>query len=161
MKPAAAAIGELPAEEVARLRAGEELELEVAGETVALGPDDVEVHVEVLAEFDVEADGKLVVYLDTELDDALLAEGLAREVVNRVNGLRKDRGLAVEERIRLCLDGGDSELLARALREHGPWIQGETLATELQLGPEPFEGAEPASWDLGEGHVLTASLVPA
>jgi isoleucyl-tRNA synthetase len=150
MKAAAGLIAELPPEAVERLRAGQTVELELDGEGVELGAEDVEISVEVMADFPVETDGRLVVYLDTELDDGLRAEGLAREVVNRVNGLRKDLGLAVEQRIQLHLRARGS-LLERALAEHGDLIAAETLATSLATGSQAGEGLpEEAEWDLFE-----------
>ncbi|MDP6838773.1 MAG: isoleucine--tRNA ligase [Planctomycetota bacterium] len=163
MKAAAQLIAELDPEVVARLRAGGTAELALDGGAVQLSAEDVEISVEVMADFPVETDGRLVVYLDTELDDGLRAEGLAREVVNRVNGLRKDLGLAVEQRIELHLCGQGS-LLERALLEHGELIAAETLAVDLHLGKEP-EGAAPAaaawvSFELGAAgeQLLEASL---
>ncbi len=161
MKAAAAAIEALPAGDVAKLRAGSPIELALGPERVSIGPDDVSIQVETKAEFDVETDGRFIVFLETELDDDLVVEGLAREVVNRVNGLRKDRGLAIEERIRLLVDAGGDPLLARALEVHGALIRGETLAAAYEVGGSPLPGSEPASFDLGHGRVLTASLLRA
>jgi isoleucyl-tRNA synthetase len=116
------------------------------------------IQVESQADFEVEADGRFVVWLDTELDEELTAEGLAREVVSRVNGLRKDRGLAVEERILLGLYPGDEDLAA-ALDRHRALIASETLAAELELAPElPASVEDPESFDLGGGRRLRVAL---
>jgi len=159
MKEAGAAIAALPAESVGRLRAGQGVELELGDERVLIEAGDVQIAVETRADFDVEADGTLVLWLELELDEELLAEGLAREVVNRVNGLRKESGLAVEERIRLRWSArGDR--LRRALRAHAGLIAAETLAEALDEDGQPFDGCEWTEWDLGEGQVLRASLAP-
>ena len=160
MKAGAAAIEALPPGAVARLRAGEGVPLELEGEAYELLPEDVEVQVETTAEFDVETDGRLVVFLDLELDEELLAEGLARETVNRVNGLRKDRGLAVEQRVRLRLDA-DGARLPAALERHRALVAAECLAVEVELAREPFPGGAWSEWTLDEGEVLRASLVEA
>jgi isoleucyl-tRNA synthetase len=160
MKAVAAAIASLPGEELARLRAGQGVELEVDGEAVALAPEEVLVQVESQADFPVEADGRFVVWLDTELDDALVAEGLAREVVVRVNALRKQAGLAVEERVRLVLASPEAGLVAD-LEPHRGLIAGETLARSLELvaGPPPADGATAeASWDLEGGRTVACAL---
>jgi isoleucyl-tRNA synthetase len=160
MKATAAAVAALPGEALARLRAGEGVELEVDGETVALAPEEVLVQVESQADFPVEADGRFVVWLDTELDDALVAEGLAREVVVRVNALRKQAGLAVEERVRLTLASPDAGLIA-GLEPHRGLIAGETLARSLELvaGPPPAHGATAeARWELEGGRELACAL---
>ena len=158
MKQAAGALASLSQEQIAGLRDGGERTIDVGGQPETLGPDDVQVAVETNADFDVEADGRFVVYFDTELTPELMAEGLAREVINRVNGLRKSRGLAVEDRIRLGLDAGASELLTRALTDFGDLIRSETLAVELV---PPADSMEPESFDLGGGHVLIAGLARA
>jgi isoleucyl-tRNA synthetase len=78
-----------------------------------------------------------VVALDPELDDALRGEGFARELVNRVQRLRKDAGYEYTTRIHLWIDG-DTEALD-ALRPHGDFIQEETLARRFELGAPPIE----------------------
>lgn len=159
MKLAAAAIGELSPAEVAICRGGGEVELAIEGEKVAVGGEDVIVTVETLAEFDVETDGRIVVFLDTELDDGLVAEGLAREVVGRVNTLRKESGLAVEQRIVLALhaEGG---LLQRALEDFGELIAEETLTGEYQVRADALEGAPWNSVEVADGQLLKISLRP-
>ena len=161
MKQAAGALAGLDQAQIATLRDGGEVAVEIGGESETLGASDVLVAVETNADFDVEADGRFVVYFDTELTPELRAEGLAREVVNRVNGLRKTRGLAVEDRIRLALDAGGSELLGRALAGFSELIRSETLAVELLERAEPLEGTTAEEFDLGDGHVLTVSLAKA
>ena len=66
--------------------------------------------------------------LDTTLDDALLREGIAREIVRTVQDGRKQAGLEVSDRIRLHIDG--SSLVSEALNEHREWIMNETLTAE-------------------------------
>ena len=121
-----------------------------------VAPEDVLISVESTASFEVETDGRFVLWLDTELDDTLVAEGLAREAVNRINALRKDSGLAVEDRITLELAPGDDTLRA-ALATHEAFLAAETLATRVRLGAADAPGTGEA-WDLGRGHVLRARL---
>jgi isoleucyl-tRNA synthetase len=161
MKPAAAAIEALDAARVAELRAGRPLNLAVSGQAIELTPEDVEIKVETTAEFDVETDGRLVVFLDTRLDDELIVEGLARDVVTRVNGLRKNAGLAIDERVRLRLDAGGDPLLARAIEAFGDRIRGETLAVECSHSNASFPGGATEAADLGDGRKLTIHLVRA
>jgi isoleucyl-tRNA synthetase len=156
MKDAAAAIAALDAGALARLRAGERVAITVAGEEVELTPDEVLVQVESQADFDVETDGRFVVWLDTQLDEELVLEGLAREVVNRVNGLRKERGLAVEDRIRLRVSPGNSRELALALEKHSALIANETLAVEILPLDTSAEAAP--RFDLGQGRELRCDL---
>ncbi|MEO8478675.1 MAG: isoleucine--tRNA ligase [Gemmatimonadota bacterium] len=101
--------------------------------TYRIEPEDVTVVREVVTDWPVASDGPFVAALDPHLDDALRKEGLAREVVNRVQRLRRDAGYEVSTRIVLALDG--SGPLLEAAREHGSWIAGEVLAREFHLGP--------------------------
>ncbi len=84
---------------------------------------------EPLEGYQVEAEAGHAVALELDLDDELLREGLAREVVRAVQDARKQAGLEVSDRISLEL-GGDDELLAAA-QEHESYIAGETLATSV------------------------------
>ena len=81
------------------------------------------------ASFALAEDGGWAVALDLDLDDDLRREGLARELVRALNELRKERGLAIADRVRLTLSGPDA--VGAALAAHGPWIAGEVLAVEL------------------------------
>lgn len=160
MKAAAAAIAALPPESLARLRAGESIEVPLEGELLELGGEDVLVSVETAADFAVETDGRFVLWFDSELDQDLRDEGLAREVVVRVNALRKQAALAVEERIRLRLGAATAQARS-ALERHRAWIAAETLAAELEVGALPQDAGEGGErWELegfGELHACVYS----
>jgi isoleucyl-tRNA synthetase len=114
-----------------------ELTLSVDGEEVALGPDDLVVQSEGIEGWLVEQEGDVTVALDTEITPELRAEGLAREVVKRIQNLRKAAGFEVTDRIEVTYHG--SLQIADALAEHADWVRNETLALELQ----PFDRARP------------------
>jgi isoleucyl-tRNA synthetase len=161
MKSAAAAIERLSPAAIAALRSGGNAAIEADGRTFEIGPEDVHISVETRAGFDVETDGRIIVFLDTELDDELRAEGLAREVINRVNGLRKDSGLAVEDRIRLRFAAVVDDLLRHALSTRQDLIRAETLAVDLSVADDELteEGTTSSrSFDLGEGRSLRVAL---
>ena len=80
----------------------------------------------------VQSSGPFVVALDPHLDDALRREGLAREVVNRVQRIRKEAGYLYTDRISLWIDGDPP--LADAVKAHAGFIRGETLARCLEVG---------------------------
>jgi isoleucyl-tRNA synthetase len=80
----------------------------------------------------VQSNGPFVVALDPHLDEPLRQEGLAREVVNRVQRIRKDAGYAYVDRIELWIDGDPPVL--EAVRAHAEFIGGETLARRLEVG---------------------------
>ena len=76
-----------------------------------------------------------VVALDITLDEDLLRKGQARELIRRVNQMRKEAGLAITDRIRLTLPISDGDLVP----EHGDWIKRETLAVELRVDGAALE----------------------
>jgi isoleucyl-tRNA synthetase len=128
----AAAAARLGAEELRGLERGEPATLEVDGEPATFLPEDVVVEREVASDWLVASDGPYVAALDPRLDETLRLEGLAREVVNRVQRLRKEAGYVYTDRIGLWISG-DGPVLD-AVRGHAQFIQGETLARQLELG---------------------------
>jgi isoleucyl-tRNA synthetase len=86
---------------------------------------------EVATDWLVQSNGAFVAALDPRLDDALRREGLAREVVNRVQRIRKEAGYVYSDRIALWIDG-DAPVLD-AVRAYAPFIRGETLARQLEV----------------------------
>ena len=157
MKEANEAIRALDSAAVARYEAEGRLKLALPGGAVVLEPGDLEVVSEGVAgrvvrqEQSLDAQGRtqtVTVALDTTLDDALRAEGFAREVVNRVQGLRKEAGFEVADRIavELAVPPSALPLLADpqtepAGRQIGPAfaavVQAETLAETLSLVEQP------------------------
>jgi isoleucyl-tRNA synthetase len=121
-----------PARAARTLRDGGHVHINVDGTEHAVGSGDVQLVLQPLEGYQVERSGSHAVALDLTLDDELLREGLAREVVHAVQNARKEAGLDVEDRISLTL-GGDDDLLA-AVRAHEEYVTGETLATSLDLG---------------------------
>jgi isoleucyl-tRNA synthetase len=125
----ASRLKELTAAEISKLESDGSLTIEIAGETRTIGRDDVEILREDLQGWLVESDGQLTVALDTSLDEGLLAEGAAREFVNRVQNMRKDAGFSVSDRIAIWFEAPDS--LAQSLMSMADYIQTETLAVEF------------------------------
>jgi isoleucyl-tRNA synthetase len=135
MPQVAAAIEALDAGGVAeQLEAGAEVGIAIDGKEHTLSADDVNLVMEPLEGYQVEAEAGHAVALELDLDDELRREGLAREVVRAVQEARKQAGLEVSDRIELEL-GGDDELL-EAAREHESYIAGETLATSVGYGAD-------------------------
>jgi isoleucyl-tRNA synthetase len=133
MPQVAAAVEALDAGGVAeQLERGAEVGIAIDGKEHTLSADDINLVMEPLEGYQVEAEAGHAVALELELDEELRREGLAREVVRAVQEARKQAGLDVSDRIALEL-GGDDELLAAA-REHEAYIAGETLATSVGYG---------------------------
>jgi len=136
---AAQAVRGLSDEALRRFRAGQPLTIAVDGQQHALSAEELEIIEEAQGELAVESDGGYTVALDPTLDDELRREGLARELVSRIQRLRKDSGLAVSDRIRLAIDGATE--VHEAAHAFADYIRSETLAVELTVG------AAEALWD--------------
>ena len=135
MPQVAAAVEALePAAVASAIERGEEVGIQVGGKDHTLGTDDLNLVMEPLEGYEVEAEAGHAVALELDLDDELRREGLAREVVRAVQEARKQAGLEVSDRISLEL-AGDDELLDAA-REHESYIAGETLATSVGYGAD-------------------------
>jgi isoleucyl-tRNA synthetase len=126
---AAAACALLPAEALRTLEAGGRVTLDGFGE---LDHDDVVVEREVTSDWLVQSDGPVVVALDPRVTDELRGEGIAREVVNRVQRMRKEAGYEYTTRIRLWVSG--EPVLQRAVEAHAAFVQEETLARAIGVG---------------------------
>ena len=145
MPQAAAAVAALdPAHVASALRDPGHVWINVDGHDHELGGDDLQLVLKPLDGYQLEREGSHAVALELELDDALVREGLAREIVHAVQNARREAGLEVEDRIALEL-GGDEELLAAA-REHEAYLAGETLA-EAVVYDGAAAAAEPVTVD--------------
>jgi isoleucyl-tRNA synthetase len=130
------AILDLPVEEAARrLLAGQSVAVVVDGQELDILPEEVEVRLRAHEGLEAAADGAFVAALQTELTEELVREGLARELVRRVQEQRKSAGLHVSDRIRLTYKAGPK--IRSAIGEHHEFIQGETLAVELTEASKP------------------------
>jgi isoleucyl-tRNA synthetase len=155
MPQVAAAIEALePAHVAGALRAGNRVAIAIDGHDHELGPDDLSLAMQPLAGYQLEREGSHAVALELELDDELLREGLAREVVHAVQSARKAAGLDVEDRIALILGGDD--LLLDVARAHERYITGETLATSVV-----YDGSANGTEATIEGRLLTIAVARA
>lgn len=129
MKEGAAAIERLSARQIAGLLDGSALVIEVAGRSVEITKDKVDIRREEREGLRVLNEGSLTVALDAEVTQELLDEGNVRDLVRGIQTLRKDSGLSVTDRIALKVHG--NEALRRAFEAHAEFIASETLAAEL------------------------------
>ncbi|MGI9175090.1 MAG: isoleucine--tRNA ligase [Rhodothermales bacterium] len=135
MKAVNAAVRDLDSDAIDRYLGEGGLTLRIDGADVRLEGEDLEITGEGVAGWHVGQEGGVTVALDTEITDGLLREGLAREVVNRVQRLRKTADFDVTDRIALQYHATGG--LAEAIGKHAPWIRNETLALELERAHEP------------------------
>ena len=115
------------------LRKGESVTIELDGNTLELGPDDVLVSTEQAADWASADDAGIQIALSTKLTPELEREGIARDFVRQVQQLRKDHDLEIENRIKVGYQA-DSEMITAALAEWNDYISGETLADEVAAG---------------------------
>ncbi|MEX2466733.1 MAG: isoleucine--tRNA ligase [Gemmatimonadota bacterium] len=128
---AANAIRALDQERILAYQRGDAVEIEIAGERHALLEGDLDVLQEATGDLVVKGEGGFTVALDPVLDDELRAEGVARELINRIQRLRKDAGLEITDRIELGIAG--PEAIRAAAGAHRDFIGGETLALDVAL----------------------------
>jgi isoleucyl-tRNA synthetase len=114
--------------------------IELDGESVSLSDAEVEVRLIERQGMATQGDSSLLVALDTELTDDLVAEGWAREVIHRIQSARKDADLDYADRIRVRYQATDK--LAEAIEGYRDHIANETLAEELQLLESQSEDLE-------------------
>ena len=111
---------------------GETFDIEIDGESIALGEDDVLVETSSAEGYACGEEGGFLTALDTSLNDALIREGVARELIRTVQEARKQAGLEVSDRIVLGISGSTG--VEAALGEYRDYLMSETLATDWQSG---------------------------
>ncbi len=153
---AAAALRELDSDALARFRRGEGITIQVGGEKIAVEAEWLEVAESAAGDLVVKTEGGVVAALDPTLDDALRAEGMARELVNRIQRLRKEAGLEITDRIRLAVDGGEGAVAAAEAWKD--FIVGETLAVELRVGTDAVGALEQVLADDVDGTPVRVAL---
>jgi isoleucyl-tRNA synthetase len=127
----------------------------VDGEAIALSAEEVSVETNAREGYEVSREGDYLVAVDVTLTDDLVHEGLARELVRRIQNLRKDAGFRIEDKIVTYYEG-DAEL-KKVIEEHTGYICQETLSTQMIEGKGPAKGH---SGDFSiEGKSVTFHLV--
>jgi isoleucyl-tRNA synthetase len=149
---AAQAVAALSSESLARFEHGEPVAISVAGESHTLTADDLELVRRASGDLVVKETAGFFVALDPTVTPALREEGIARELVSRIQRLRKEGGLAVSDRVKVHLAGGpEVEAAARARTDY---ISAEVLAREVAIG-----GPGPARPDAMSADDLDGSAV--
>ncbi len=143
MKSVAGMVNGFSQEQIAELEQNGRMDIEVEGSWTELLLDDVEISAENVPGLSVASDGALTVALDITLNEALIQEGMARELVSRIQTLRKESGFDVTDRIDLRIQRNGNLSFEQAVKAHAPHILAETLArtTEDQLLVADLAGA--------------------
>ena len=156
MKEIAAAFGTLEQPVIAAIQkaesAGETYTLSLPGGDVVLNPGDYAISSEDVPGWLVASEGTLTVALDVEVTPELRCEGLARELVNRIQNLRKASGFEVTDRIETAVYAADPAL-ADALAAFGDYVKAQTLSLSIGLYPLEQAPANAAEVEWTEGSI--------
>ncbi|MGI6108688.1 MAG: isoleucine--tRNA ligase [Eubacteriaceae bacterium] len=120
---------------VSKLDAGETVDMDLDGETFGVTRDMADIRISAKEGFNVQTEDNDFVILETQLNDDLIAEGYAREIVSKIQQLRKSSGFDVADHIDVKLYSDDSEI-TEAARTYHDYISKETLADSLEFTDE-------------------------
>lgn len=140
MKLLTIALSEFTQEEIAKIDKEGEITVDLDGFPVVLTLGDVEIFAEDIPGWSVASKGTLTVALDTTLTDELKNEGNARELINRIQNIRKDRDFNLTDRIQVEIQQNDS--INESINEYMNYICAEILADSLSLKPEIEDGTD-------------------
>lgn len=135
MKQIAALVASFSQERIAAIEASDNFFLEIDGQQLPVTREDFEITSEDMPGWLVATEGKLTVALDVTVTETLLREGIARELINRIQNIRKESGFEVTDKIRAEI--GRCDLVEGAVTDFGTYIASQTLAVELKLADTP------------------------
>ena len=139
MKEVAAIIAQFTGDQIREIEREGSIQMKLRGENISLAKEDVEISFEDIPGWTVAADGDITVALDINITDSLREEGLARDVVNRVQNIRKESGLEVQDKITIEIET-HHEILSSALNTFDNYIREETQANGIALVNELNDG---------------------
>ena len=131
MKALAAAINAMSQDDIAQMEKEGAFDFRLSTFDYTIVPEDVEILTEDMPGWLVANNGILTIALDIELTDELIEEGIARELINRIQNLRKSSGLEITDRIEIELE--DRPEIHNAVLHCGNYIASQVLATKLDL----------------------------
>ena len=140
MKAVAAAVAEMSQEAIAELEKNGSYTLQLDGTDVVVETVDVEIFSEDIPGWLVANEGKLTVALDVTVTEELRREGIARELVNRIQNIRKSSGLEITDKIKITLS--KNQQTDDAVNEYKDYICNQVLGTSLTLTDEVENGTE-------------------
>jgi isoleucyl-tRNA synthetase len=140
MKLVVTAIQQLSSEDIQKIEQKGAIELEINGKSITLNLDDVEISSQDIEGWLVANQGSVTVALDITVSDSLKQEGIARELVNRIQNLRKNSGFEVTDHIDICIL--DNKNITNAVLNNLDYIKIETLTKKLELVNKLDDGIE-------------------
>ncbi|SHJ93021.1 Isoleucyl-tRNA synthetase [Reichenbachiella agariperforans] len=141
MKDVSNLINAFDQDQIAEIEKNNSLTVDLNGEAITLTLEDVEIASQDIPGWLVASEGGITVALDINLTDELRQEGIARDLVNRIQNLRKDQGLEVQDKIKVSLRS-DEEVVTAAVQAFNSYICEETQANELKLVDSLSAGQE-------------------
>ena len=136
---------------MAELRSSGELKLDINGNEVVLSESDLLVDTAQMEGFVTESDNKLAVVLDTNLTPELIEEGFVREIISKIQTMRKEAGFEVMDKINVYVK--DNKVIEDIMKTHAEEIQSEVLAEEILL--DTTQGYE-KEWNINSQKVTLA-----
>jgi isoleucyl-tRNA synthetase len=140
MRFIAAAVKNFTPEEISKIEKDKSILLDINGKNITLELSDVEISSKDIEGWLVANEGSITVALDVTITEDLRKEGVARELVNRIQNARKDTGLEVTDKIKLTVL--NFENLQQSISENKAYIMSETLTEELVFVDELSNGTE-------------------
>ena len=131
MKEVSAAIGAFTQKEISELEQNQRLDIKVSGDAITLIQEDVEITYDHIPGREVASDGRITVALETAISEKLHEEGIAREFVNRVQNIRKDKGFEVTDHISVVIKAHPK--LTASVLSNKVYICAEILAASLSF----------------------------
>ncbi len=131
MKQVAARMDSLSQEEIAKLEKDGEFNFDLDGQAISVSTSDVDIISEDIPGWLVSNEGNLTVALEVELTDDLINEGMARELINRIQNIRKESGLEITDRI--IVEVEDNERMSKAIAQFEGFIKSQVLANEIKI----------------------------
>ena len=138
MKQVAAAVGAMTQEQITELETAGRLTLDLSGTPAEIEAGEVEIYSEDIPGWVVANEGVLTVALDVTVTDALRREGIARELVSKIQNIRKSSGFEIVDRIAVTLSSNENS--NAAIEEHKAYICNQVLAERLTIA-EVTDGA--------------------
>ncbi len=141
MKSVSAIINGWGQEEIATIERLGSINIDLDGEQVTLDLEDVEITSSDIPGWSVATEDGITVALDITIDDELKKEGLARDIVNRIQNLRKDQGLEVQDKIDVKIEENE-KWVNEAINQNKAYICAETQAISLSIEPSVADAIE-------------------
>lgn len=156
MKEIAAAFGTLDQQVISDIERAGVYTLSLPGGDVVLEPADYEISSEDMPGWLVASEGRLTVALDITITDELRREGIARELINRIQNLRKDSGFQVTDRVNVTLSHNPA--VEDALQQFSQYVSEQTLSASIVFADTMPSGAQEVEWEDGALQIAVARV---